>query len=104
MEIANRRLKGLCFHCDNEFTQGHKKECKQLFFIEILCDNYETAPNLIDEPLISLSALIDIHPTSTQTMQVYVDVGDATLTALLDSGSTHNFIDSVMAACLGIPL
>lgn len=77
MEIADRRLKGLCFHCDDKFTQGHRKECKQLFVIEVLCNNYETTPNLLDEPLISLSALTGIQPTSAKTMQVYVDSATA---------------------------
>lgn len=31
-EMEERRKKGLCFHCDEKFTNGHK--CKMLFNIE----------------------------------------------------------------------
>jgi hypothetical protein len=38
---AEWHLTGTCFCCNEKFTPGHRKECKQLFVIEVLCDNYE---------------------------------------------------------------
>jgi hypothetical protein len=37
-------------------------------------------------------------------MKVYVSVGDAVVVALLDSGSSHNFIDVDMARCAGVEI
>jgi hypothetical protein len=55
-----------------------------------------------DEPTISIAALTGIQPRRGSTMQVYVTVQGAVLRALLDSGSTHNFVDSEAAARVGI--
>lgn len=46
----------------------------------------------MEEPAISLHALTGIQPRSTQTMKLPVWVGSTKLIALVDSGSTHNFI------------
>jgi hypothetical protein len=62
VEIAERRLKGMCFHCDDVFSQGHKQVCKQLFMIEAICDDYkEAAPEEITDPAISIHALTGIQ-------------------------------------------
>jgi hypothetical protein len=37
-------------------------------------------------------------------MKVFVSVGDAVAVALLDNGSSHNFIDIGMARCTGLRL
>jgi hypothetical protein len=57
---------------------------------------------MTNEPTISISALTGIHPRKGHTMQVLVTIYDTVLRALLDSGSTHNFVDSEVAACVGI--
>lgn len=44
------------------------------------------------EPAISLHALSGVQSKATQTMKIPVWVGSTRLMALLDSGSTHNFI------------
>jgi hypothetical protein len=83
--------------------QGHKQQCKQLFVIEVLGDDDETDPPPLDtEPTISIVALTGIQPRKGRTMQVFVTIHGTVLWALLDSGSTHNFVDSVAAARAGI--
>lgn len=33
-EMERRRAKGLCFNCDEPYTQGHR--CKRLFWLELI--------------------------------------------------------------------
>jgi hypothetical protein len=94
-----------CFHCDDLFTQGHKQVCKHLFVIEVLGNEEgDTWLEESAEPMISLDALTGIQPRSTRMMQLPVMVHGVRLTDLLDSGSTHNFIDIDTAARAGIKL
>jgi hypothetical protein len=93
---------GQCFHCYEFFTQGHKKLCKQLFCIEVEDDNTAEPTEAVDTSMISIHALTDIHPRTGHTMQLYVVINDARITALLDSRSTHNFVDLDTTARVGI--
>ena len=51
-------------------------------------------------PLISLHALTGIR--TADTMQVKVRMGNHQINALLDSGSTHNFISGLAAQHIGL--
>jgi hypothetical protein len=53
-----------------------------------------------DDPLISLSAITDIR--TEDTMQINVRVGGHKFTALIDSGSTHNFISGPVVRHAGL--
>lgn len=55
-------------------------------------------------PFISLYTLTGIHYKEAPTMKVWVFLGSRRLTALLDSGSSKNFINTRIAEELGIPL
>jgi hypothetical protein len=94
VEIADRRIKGLCFRCDEKYVPGHRQECKRLFIIEVRIDDDDTPPPPAN------GALTGIQPHTSKTMQM--QVGTAVLTALLDSSSTHNFIDvaTIEGACI----
>jgi hypothetical protein len=97
-EIADHRIKGLCFRCDEKFVPGHREECKRLFIIEVLIDDDTPPPPADGDPTISIHALTGIQPRTSKTMQVQMFVG----TTLLNSGSTHNFIDVAAAEGTGI--
>jgi hypothetical protein len=103
-EIAQRRKENKCFHCEELFTPGHKQHCKQLFIMEVIQEDDDGREQELysDEPTISIAALTGIQPRRGSTMQVYVTVQGAVLRALLDSRSTHNFVDSEAAARVGI--
>jgi hypothetical protein len=99
IEIAQQRKDIKCFHCNNLFVQGQKKQYKQLFVIEVpVEEGDDEQPPDGNGPTISLHALTGIQPRSGRTMQIYVFINDTKLQALLDSGSTHNFVDSEAAS------
>jgi hypothetical protein len=108
-EQEERRRLGLCYNCDDKFTRGHNRVCKRLFLLEGFEEEgdgvaTETADDVRteDTPVFSLQALAGV--AFTDTMKLEVGLGSASLVALLDSGSTHNFISEAAARRTGLPL
>jgi hypothetical protein len=66
--------------------------CKQLFCIEVIEDD-DTPTDGTDTLVIPINVLTGIRPHTGRTMQLYVIIKGAQITALVDSGSTHNFVD-----------
>ena len=104
-EMAERRRQGLCYNCDEPYVQGHR--CQRLFYLEVsdFDESEELDPEKDPEnselpPLISLHAITGIRPE--ETMQLRVNIGNHELTALLDSGSTHNFVSMEAARHIGL--
>jgi hypothetical protein len=100
-EMAERRRQGLCFNCDEQYVRGHR--CPKLFYLQVT--DYEEDESIEADsvpgdptPVISLHALTGIHSESTLQLEVHI-MGKA-LTALLDTGSTHNFINQDTARAL----
>nr|GEW54224.1 hypothetical protein [Tanacetum cinerariifolium] len=107
-EFAEKRVKNQCFYCDKKYVPGHKCE-GQLFTLEIrgtgihecLEEKDEKEPDMISyeltdptpqtSPHISLNALSGI-PTHN-TMRLKGHVLKQILHILMDSESTHNFLD-----------
>jgi hypothetical protein len=57
-EIAECRKKGQCFHCDDDFIQGHHDVCKQLFITEAVYKESEPpAADNESNPTISIHAM-----------------------------------------------
>jgi hypothetical protein len=76
-----------------------------LFIIEVVCEDDEPpADTELTTPTISLHALTGVQHRSGRTLQVLVTMNGAQLMALLDSNSTHNFIETEMAWRAGIKL
>ncbi|GJX25621.1 retrotransposon-related protein [Tanacetum coccineum] len=117
-EIADKRAKNLCFYCDEKFVPGHK--CSgQLFSLEICVDSnnseeYELEA-LLEEPLVQNfgdsvpeTPVISLHAmtgeTTYKTIRVKAYVGKHTIHSLIDSGSTHTFLDLGVAKKLGCKL
>ncbi|XP_073356766.1 uncharacterized protein [Aegilops tauschii subsp. strangulata] len=94
-EIAERRKQGLCFNCDEQFVRGHR--CAKLFSIEVdtsFDDDFETLPEEENCVKVSIQAMTSLWSIqATDTLQLEVLIGNSPFTALLDIGSTHNFID-----------
>jgi hypothetical protein len=112
--MAQRRADGLCYNCDEKFVVGHR--CKKLFVLEFTESDDEEAVDeeiecsaltaTYDSPGISLHAITvtGVRVQGVQTVKLFVSVGDVVAVALLDSGSSHNFIDVDMACRAGITL
>ncbi|XP_068649575.1 uncharacterized protein [Aristolochia californica] len=101
--MEQRRATNLYYNCDETYTQGHI--CKSLFWLKV--DDSEETPPLekveepeMEEPAISLHAMIGLH--STNTMQVRSGLQHLQLLALVDSGNTHNFISQPAAQQLSL--
>jgi hypothetical protein len=102
--MADRRRQGLCFNCNEKYSRGHNRFCRRIFFVDgvEIEDADDAAQGETEAPCFSLHALAGVPVADT--MHVLVSLGTASLVALLDSGSTHNFISEAAAQRTGLPL
>lgn len=105
-ELAVRRDQGLCYHCDDKWSPGHR--CKPRLHLFIADDEPDeldspssptTAPSTISQ--ISLNAMEGTF--SPQTFCLLGSIHHQQLVILVDGGSTHNFIQTRMARFLALP-
>ena len=115
-EMAERRRQGLCFNCDEPYVRGHV--CQRLFYVEcddfiddIAADDAAAAAVHLEEPaapelaganafVVSLHAVAGIRPANS--MLVPVTIKGERFLALLDTGSTHNFLQGAAMRRLGL--
>ncbi|XP_070665927.1 uncharacterized protein [Malus domestica] len=123
-EVQRKKDKGECWFCDAKWVRGHKcVHTKQLIMLdvcneleptdgELTCDLPEPTECELLEPLdpsissMELSACAfygTTEPPTIQTMKVSGVLHTLPVTILLDSGSTHNFVDSRLLKQLGWP-
>jgi hypothetical protein len=106
-EMPERRQLGLYFNCNEKYTRGHNRFCRRIFFLEGMeieeaADAAGDAEPDAGAPYFSLQAMAGVPMAGT--MQLAVALGAAPLVALLDSGSTHNFISEEAARRSGLPI
>jgi hypothetical protein len=110
-----RRRQGLCYNCDEPFVHGH--QCKRLFYLESSdyiddkggpADVGAAAGEEVADPVDALAnaLVVSLHavagiPTEN-TMVVDTAIQGQCLLALLDTGSTHNFIQGAAMQKLGL--
>nr|GEX68256.1 hypothetical protein [Tanacetum cinerariifolium] len=121
-ELEEKRTKNIYFYCDQKYVPGYK--CQSwMFSLEVVVENDEEdivweptnkdvdcelsdVNNVVQEensvPHISLNALTGRN--TFQTMRVNGYVGKHEIHILIDSGSTHNFLDSNTAKRIGCQL
>jgi len=108
-EMSERRAKGLCYFCDEKYTPEHYLVHRktQLFRMEV-DEEFEDASEVLLEdedqdprhmPQISVNAVAGI--SDYKTMLVRGTYDKKVIFILIDSGSTHNFLDARMAKKLG---
>jgi hypothetical protein len=109
--MEDRRKKGLCYTCGSKWVRGHVCSVPKLFLIEAIPEDTNTNTGELPQegddpgdffweefPEISLNAIIG--KPSPKTMRLVGIVQFHSLTILIDSGSTHNFLDVKFAASL----
>lgn len=103
-ELDERRRQGLCYNCDKQYGLYHKCQC--LFYIEVTDpadDRTQGTEEIVpaaNTPVISLHAMAGI--CTAGTMQLHVSIANQRIVALLDSGSTHNFVRRDAARQVGL--
>jgi len=108
--MSEIRAKGLCYFCDEPFTLEHSlTHMKLQIHVMEVDDNSDSEGEDVlseelnvssaSEPLISINALTGT--TSFRTMRVTGYYRKKPLHILIDSGSTHNFLDAHVAKKLG---
>jgi len=94
----------LCFWCDEKFVPGHRCQNKSLYSLSVVEEDEGFAEDKASKegfkareltPHISLDALESI--VGLNTMKVTGKVDRTTMCILIDSGSTYNFLNSVVA-------
>jgi len=107
--MVERRRQGLCYNCDEPYVRGH--QCQRLFFLEVsdytsdgeddaAAEDADALPAEEAAPVVSLHAITGIRTEDTMLVPVYIH--GHRLTALLDSGSTHNFVHVHLMRRMGL--
>ena len=112
-ELSERRAKGLCFQCDEKYTPDHylKHKKTQIYILEVEDDVEESDMDIsTEQPLVvheennrpqaSVSAVSGVADYTTMKVRGYHE--KRVIFLLLDTGSTHNFMDPKTAELLGV--
>ncbi|XP_074265848.1 uncharacterized protein LOC141588299 [Silene latifolia] len=106
-EMDERKVKGLCMYCGDPYTPGHHLIHKKptLFWIDTEETEHETNCDTLEERNNVSMACISVNAitgsATFQTMRVTGFCNKRPLQILIDSGSTHNFVDGGTAKLLG---
>jgi hypothetical protein len=113
-QMEDRRKKGLCYNRDAKWKYGHKCQNPKLFLLEGL-EELEDNPTLEmenedlmdfsydeEKPEISLHAITGSNHSNT--MRLIGWIGSHKIIVLVDSGSTHNFLDSSVGKKLKVSI
>ncbi|RZR98936.1 hypothetical protein BHM03_00028390 [Ensete ventricosum] len=113
-ELRERSAKGLCWHCDEPWSHEHRCKKGQLLMIEPVEDEdnepseeglkleeeaTEEEPQPADYAVHALAGY-----SNPQTMKVGGLLKQQPITILIDTGSTNNFLNSKVAACLALQI
>lgn len=115
-EMAKRRERGLCYNCDDVYTPGHKCAKLQLFLMvgednetamdsEMTCYNQEgeNVHDTVGEPEAFGISIHAVQGTQgLNTLKVQGMVKGKSVQILIDTGTTHNFLDQAIVKSQGL--
>ncbi|XP_062073720.1 uncharacterized protein LOC133777970 isoform X1 [Humulus lupulus] len=116
-EYQDKKNKGICFKCDKKFHRGHVCEQKTLQVLLMADDSEESetqethslspdaSVDAVSEEqlaMLSLNSLVGI--SSAHTMKLSGTIANQSVTILIDSGATHNFISKEFVEASQIPI
>ncbi|KAJ0623068.1 putative retrotransposon gag domain, aspartic peptidase domain superfamily [Helianthus annuus] len=107
-EARDRREKGLCYYCDEQYTPGHKCGKPQLFMISDVRDvgdvvHVEDPPKMTEDIIQAEISFLALSGTVLpQTLRLAGKIKTKDIVVLVDGGSTHNFISQALVAQLGL--
>ncbi|XP_040996067.1 uncharacterized protein LOC121242242 [Juglans microcarpa x Juglans regia] len=103
--MDEKRRKGLCFHCEEKWNPNHVCKKTKVYFIQgdvddlhqsdgegpLCIENGEQDPIDVDALEVSVNAISG--SISVNAKRLHGCVGSCAVEILVDSGSTHNFVD-----------
>lgn len=94
-EMVEHYRQRLCYNLFEPYVRGH--HCQRLFYLELVdsTDDVDEATNAEASPADELEELVVslfVGICTEDTMQIPVYIHDHRFLALLDNGSTHNFV------------
>jgi hypothetical protein len=120
-QMKERREKGLCYYCDDRWIPGHKCKSPRLYLFsgltlppEDMCEDvyYDSSDAAVPipafdvveckEPEISLNAISG--SLGAKSMRLVGLLQHQQVSILVDSGSTHNFLDPAFLPKVQLPL
>jgi hypothetical protein len=120
-QMKERRDKGLCYYCDDRWLPGHKCKSPRLFLMSGLelpsedpsdevfydsTDGVDAVPEFdiveCKDPEISISAISG--SSRSKSMRLLGVLQSHVVSILIDSGSTHNFLDPAFLAKINLPV
>uniref|UniRef100_A0A2N9FC87 RNA-directed DNA polymerase n=1 Tax=Fagus sylvatica TaxID=28930 RepID=A0A2N9FC87_FAGSY len=113
MQMSERRKKGLCYNCDEKWNPDHKCVKRRIYEMVAVNENEEGLESELEEcdeeieleetdPEITLNALLG--SPAPKTMRVNSKIKQQRAVVLLDTGSTHNFLDWKLAKNLKLTI
>jgi len=116
-EIMTRRDKDQCYTCDEKWFPGHKCKNKRVYIMEGFIEIAATEDNsqqiqqeleCIDDTSAEISLAILLQAMSgipvIHTFRINGSIEGHQVHVLVDSGSTHNFINNKLAHQLGLTI
>ncbi|KAL0408313.1 UNVERIFIED_CONTAM: hypothetical protein Sradi_1765700 [Sesamum radiatum] len=106
-EVRARKEKNLCYKCDEPYNPGHRCRMRQvhMLLIEDEAKTYEEGEEPLEEVTEEENAIVAVYAmgasVNSQTLKINGKVNGKEIHILIDSGSTHCFIEEKVVQVLG---
>ncbi|KAH9778847.1 hypothetical protein KPL71_007489 [Citrus sinensis] len=111
-ELREKKEKGLCYNCDQKWSNSHR--CRSKFLLLLGTEDVDEAmgppinseiSDVVEETIIAgdISSLNALAGQNTpRSLRLLGEINQQPVQVLIDSGSTHNFIKPAVAEVLGL--